>query len=515
MFSKPANRNYHVKLIKDMQACKLAVDNGVCYGYSAMAMQAILLRDTASFDRRMSVLYERPEGELVAHMQEAFAPLSTFHSVYKMATQQFYMNMQAFLQNVSIYQNLRPYRELFNVDYPQLKQDIQRASDIILPQKLIDQGGLAKSGGFYGIYTNDELGQLLQSLYVVLQEQNTQYPVAFLIVSSNHALTIGFDPDYDGWIFMEVHSGLTKISDSEQTARNIHQAFSVNDHVAMSVTAYTVGKHAKKTQEILQEWSLGEEYRCHHAMSMWRIKSEDSHQTGLLYMTVVNNDVPRLATLLKSSHVNINQMTRSGLSALHFASIYGYTDCIKLLLQYPDINVNQGTGTNGETPLHIALTQQHLDTFRYLLQHDKTDVNVCRKDGYNALQIAACNGCLEYLNEMIKIKRLNVNQATSDGVTALHIAVQNNQIECVRALLAHPEIDINAITNKGATALMLAAAFNHIDIAKEIISAFPETVTVSIDGLNAYEVASYHNHTKMVDLLGWFMRNASVMSAKL
>ena len=491
MFSKPRVHDYHRKLIKDMQACNLAVDDGVCYGYAAMAMQAILLRDTPSFDRRMSVLFERPEEELVSQMHAAWAPLSTINSPHKKAKQEFYLDMSAFLSNVSIYQNLRSYLDLIDTIFLPIKQDIDKASRIILPKKLMDQGGLSNAGGFYGVYKQYEISQLLRSLYEELSLSGIDYPVAFIMVNSDHALCVGFDPSYDGWLFMEVHDGMTQVVNSENLARKINRAFSRNENIAMSVSAYTVGNHTKEVSKVLDQWRLGNVYRDFHAMSMRRIQSEDSRHAGLLYMTVVNNDIRRLTTLLKSSHVDINLMTHSGISALHLASIKGYTECIRLLLNYPGVNPNLPTPDNADTALHIALSQQHLEAMRVLLEHDKVDVNVCRKDGYTVLHLAAANGCVDFLKALLLSDKLDLNKKAVTGATALHLAVQGNHVDCVYALLAHTETHVNAINAKGATPLMIAAALNYIDAAKVILAHYPEAAFFSVDGMNAYDAAMY------------------------
>lgn len=513
MFRKNSAKDYHRKLIIDMQQIHLAVDDGVCFGYSIMAMQAILLRDTVSFDRRMEILFRLPQEELAKQMQSAFRPASASATLGAKIKQQFYIDMQAFLSNVSMYQNLRSYSHLFDVDLLELKQDVARAADVILPQKLIDEGGLAEVGRFYNIYTDHELNLTLQSLYQALKDSKIDYPLAFLVNSSNHALTFGFDPEYQGWLFMEVHDGVTQCVDDDRLATKIHEAFSENEYTAISATAYAAGSHANELTEILSKWQQNDTYRCAHNLSMRRIQSADSLNTNLLYMVVNNQDVQRLKTLLQSSHVNVNQRTANGLSPLHFSCMRGYTDCTRLLLKHPGIDVNLTTIQDGLSPLHIAFLQCQRDETLALLQHEKIDVNAKRQDGMTVLYLAAYTGRLEYLELYLK-RGADVNQANKDGMTALHYAVQQNQIECVRRLLKQPDIDIDKANNKATTALMMAVALNHLDIAKEILAVSPDSAGKDISGMCAYDVAMYNKDERMMNLLDWFVRSYSPASPK-
>lgn len=506
MFRKYNAKDYHRKLIKDMQQVNFAVDSGVCFGYSVMAMQAILLRDTASFDRRMEVLFHLPQEELAAQMQAAFKPVSASDTISAKSRQKFYIDMYAFLSGVSVYQNPRSYGHLFDVDVVDIRQDISRAASVVMPKKLIDQGGLAEAGRFYGVYTDHELKKSLQSLYQAFIDSKIDYPVTFIVNSSNHALTVGFDAQYQHWLYMEIHDGVTQFTDSDSLAKKIHEAFSENEYTAITAVAYVAGAHANEVAEILNKWQLDDSYRAAHDLSMRRIQSSDSMQTNLLYMAINNNDVRRLKTILQSSHVKVNQRASNGLSPLHLACIRSYTECIKLLLAHPEIDVNQPTIVDGQTPLHISFLQYHHEDMLALLQHKKIDINARREDSLTVLHLAAYTGRLDDLKEFLR-RGADVNQTTDNGMTALHYAVQENQLECVKFLLEQPGIDIDKSTKKGTTALMIAAAMNHLDIAKEILIVSPHSAGKDVDGMNAYDVARYNNEAQMINLLGWFVQS--------
>jgi len=499
MFMKAPSVNKHRLLINILGSVGLAVDSGYCYGYSMMAAQAVLLRDTPAFDRRMSVLLSLPEEELKKAMSEAFSRPAVDNG--NKARQQFYIDMQAFLSGISLYQNISRYAFLFNKSKVPLKQDYRLTSSVILPQQLVDEGGLTSSRAFYGIYQQYDIFNMLQSLRMQLRNSKINFPAAFFINSSNHVLTLGFDPEYNGWLYMEVHSGVTQVLGDMDAARKIHEIFTDNNHASLSANVFTTARHVNELNEAINQWRLSDEFREAHAMSMRRIQAEDSYHTNLLYVIIENNDVHRLTNILKSSHVNINLLTKDGLSPLQFACLLGHVDCVRLLLRDIRTDVNIQTVNDGMTPLQIALSQQKIEVIKELLRHPRINVNLQRKDGFTPLHLATYLHYTDIVKLLLSHKNIDVNLKYHDDLTALHLATMSNNLEGAIALLNHPGLDVEALTKKGATALMLAAAQNNLRIAKYITVKFPDTIDTAIDGLDAIQVANYNKHWKMVSLL--------------
>lgn len=466
MFRKLNDKNHHPKLLQHLLAMDLIADeSGVCFGYAAMAVQAILLRDMIPFDTRMSLLYEMPETELTTQMRAAFAPPQQTKGAR--SKQLFYIDMQAFLENVSLYQNLNPYHYLLKIDPVNLKQSIDKTAALVLPQKMIDHGGLVEADKFYGVYNYPELIPLLKTLRSKLRDSHINYPIAFLFRNTSHALTLGFDPQLDKWLYLEVHEGPTKYPEDEHIADMVNQALSGNSITAVTVTTYTLGENADQTRQILAEWKQSETYINAHAHSIRRIEFADTNHATLLYMAVVNNDVKSLATLLLSPHVKVNQQSSGGYSPLYYATMYGMTDCVRLLAQHPDVDINMPRSSSGLTALHLA----------------------------------AYSGRMDILVELLKNEKIDVNKTAAGNMTALHFAVQENHIDCVRLLLEHPGINVDIANDKNATPLMVASARNLLRIARVILEHFPETALTTIDGYTALKFAETLIHKRMADLI--------------
>ena len=125
---------------------------------------------------------------------------------------------------------------------------------------------------------------------------------------------------------------------------------------------------------------------------------------------------------------------------LWVGAYYGYRDplivseCIK-----SGYSVNDPDCVNGETPLMIAIKQNHVHWVTFLL---KADADVCIRSfaGETSLWIAASLGHLHIINVLLERARLSdrstflLNQTNYAGITPLGIAQQNGHGETAEAL---------------------------------------------------------------------------------
>lgn len=66
-------QSYHTDLIAKMQAVGLdSIENGACYGVTGVGCQAILARDTVTYDRRIQLLASIPVAELNSRIASAY-----------------------------------------------------------------------------------------------------------------------------------------------------------------------------------------------------------------------------------------------------------------------------------------------------------------------------------------------------------------------------------------------------------------------------------------------------------
>ena len=105
--------------------------------------------------------------------------------------------------------------------------------------------------------------------------------------------------------------------------------------------------------------------------------------------------------------VNAGRTDAKGFSALYFASKNGSTRIIRLLLDYPSIEVNGGGRPNGlgKNPLYEAAENNRTRVVEVLLKDPRTDVNsgvYSSEEGDTALGIAAYRGYTEVVKLLLR-----------------------------------------------------------------------------------------------------------------
>lgn len=186
-----------------------------------------------------------------------------------------------------------------------------------------------------------------------------------------------------------------------------------------------------------------------------------------------NNDTIYLEYLLNipSSKIVINDKDDKGWHPLHYAAAKGHTECVNMILQVPEVDVEK-QGFYGYTPLHWAIFKGHC------LHIDNID-----------------DSCAA---QLLKDPRVNINTKNSQGVTPLVMAIKEKISTCIQFLINNARVDVNIQDNEGRTALHWAAAKGNIDVIS-ILLAERETgkkIDVNIqdkEGRTALHVAASNN----------------------
>ncbi|MDV3257713.1 MAG: ankyrin repeat domain-containing protein [Sphingomonas sp.] len=103
------------------------------------------------------------------------------------------------------------------------------------------------------------------------------------------------------------------------------------------------------------------------------------------------------------------------------------------LIEQPGSRVVNYKGYKGETALHIAARERHLDWVGYLLKKG-ADPNIGNREGDTPLMIAARIGLDEAVDWMVRLGA-DVDMTNRRGETALIIAVQQKRPRIVQQLL--------------------------------------------------------------------------------
>ncbi|MCP4745730.1 MAG: hypothetical protein GY874_06250, partial [Desulfobacteraceae bacterium] len=138
-----------------------------------------------------------------------------------------------------------------------------------------------------------------------------------------------------------------------------------------------------------------------------------------------------------------------------------------------DVDVNQ-VDNDGQTPLHRAAKEGHIDVVDALLLHPGADVNKADDEGWTPLNWAAEEGHTDVVNALLSHPGIDVNQANDNGWTPVYRAARNGHIEVVKLLLSHPnscdKIEVNKADDEGWTPLNWAAEEGHTDVVNALLS---------------------------------------------
>ena len=203
----------------------------------------------------------------------------------------------------------------------------------------------------------------------------------------------------------------------------------------------------------------------------------DVSDRSLVTLAVMQNDVSTVKTLILS-HPDSN--------ALYWAASLGHTECLKLLLAAPGIDVNLLQGN--DTPLSIAVEHGHTECVKLLLAAPGIDVNTtkweenlsefARSKMFEAygtfrtpLAKAAIAGHTECVKLLLTAPGIDVNIKDRHGNTPLHEAASAGHTECVKLLLTAPGIDVNIENRYGYTPLDMATSAGHTECVKLLRAA--------------------------------------------
>lgn len=386
-------KDYHQSLIqKLMLTSYYNINSGICFGIASMGLQAFLLRDTVSFDKRISELHSLTPDKFQRKLAEIHAKckgieedikkeLLYVHDSQEYATQfnnalqkklgklgwpeKSLLSTTAFFDGILVYQIPYLYGHLFPHTTKPLNQDFLMSAALVLPQALENQGGIETISSFCGAYTIEELENNLMSLQKIINEQQANFPVGMMLGNHNHALSIGFDPKYKKWMLIEADNGPTEWMNEKELAHRINQIFSKNNITLINTDIYTTGTNSEAAKKIILAWKKSDAFIKSHAITPARAKIKDSSEVTLLFIATQNNYPEMVRELIKNG-AEINIHSKECPSPLCVASCMGNIQLVQELLSHGAV-VNQVTSWS--SPLIMAAKRRNVEVVRLLLDN--------------------------------------------------------------------------------------------------------------------------------------------------
>ena len=191
------------------------------------------------------------------------------------------------------------------------------------------------------------------------------------------------------------------------------------------------------------------------------------------------------------------------MSPLHIAAMYGYEECVKLLLA-EGANPCHTMPATGETPLMLAVIKNYHRCAKLIIdaicKERSAALNILTPKRKTALHYAAKQGSLECAELLVK-DAAAVDIKDSHGYTAMLLAVQAGHCEIVRLLLK-ANCDITASKQHGWNGLHLAALSNYPECALCLVQAgLDPDASTWISQVNPAQLAAKKGNTTILRLL--------------
>jgi len=150
---------------------------------------------------------------------------------------------------------------------------------------------------------------------------------------------------------------------------------------------------------------------------------------------------------------DVNAKSDQGYTFLHWATVSGHIEMVKLLLNKEGIDVNTKDDYNN-TPLHMAARYGYKNIAESLLERD-ANITVINIFNDTPLDLAVINGNVETVELFLGKEKIEINAVKDNGKTIFHDAVMNGHKDVVKLLL-----------KKGADITVDYYDNNSIDLAK-------------------------------------------------
>lgn len=170
-----------------------------------------------------------------------------------------------------------------------------------------------------------------------------------------------------------------------------------------------------------------------------------------------------LKVICDQKKMYINKVDAGGRNALMLASMYGYDDVVKRLVEEHHADVH-ALDDFGENSVFLAASKGHHKIVYYLVDQKGVNPHHITTHGFTCLMKVAQYGFLDLLQYFHEQKRMSIHQTANNGYNALMLACEYGHRKIVKYLVDRgAEINFqNKIT--GRTALMIASAKGHFKI---------------------------------------------------
>ena len=488
--------------------------SGICNGLSHMGMQAMHsgsrtapTEGLETFNKRLlkiHEIYHAVSQEVMNNEEDE----EDFRIKLISRLKNEFLDMLAFFEGVELYQN--------PAFYPQLFEERPKAFDsgpvlsvvqsiAIEPKKI----SVVSSGVFVGVYKKNDLITYVRTLSETISAKSFTHPVSLILQSSNHAITVGYDPMQKKWFLVDANKLPTQsFQTNEEIAQAILGAFSKNDAACFSTKIYAPESQHIALNSIIGICTTKNEWEEIHKITRNRATLLDSYGASLVHIAAREGRKTELMHLYENGADLSAVQTSEGVSPLCYAVIGGQLKVSQWLLEMRSIfNTDPNKAMHNEdTPLCIAAQYDDVETLKLLLSH-KADELESGSGGLYPIHIAAARGSIKVLSVLLNSHYADPNQCTIgsrplflDTITPLFYAAQNDHLEAVNLLIKNGADPNKARYTDDATPLHVAAWQGNFKVVEALLAAGADPDLKMRNGSTAFDLATEQGHSALANL---------------
>lgn len=248
------------------------------------------------------------------------------------------------------------------------------------------------------------------------------------------------------------------------------------------------------------------------------INIQDDNGDTPLHIAVRINQISTILLLLKNGakHTTYNYQ---GLAPIHITTQYNHQNIINLITQPHSFGINLRTRKNGLTALHLAATYGYTNLIAPIINNENYQ-STRTYHQQTALHLAALYGHHKTLKELIA-NGSDIDEADINRETPLHLAIRHSQTASVITLVVN-NAPTNALNRWGQTPIHLAAQqgqVHHLQIllgltkpaqAHSLTTIFDLIQQPDYQGNTPLHLAAKYNH---LNLIKWLLLHGASVHA--
>lgn len=360
-------------------------EGGVCQGFELMGIQSFLSGGYQAFKDRQKFLAEHPQSK------------QDFDALYKKREQgkltpeenetyQKFIDLEAFLDSLHVYQRPNKNRQLFTQAFTQ--NNIENVANLIQSKAIEDKGGLVALESFTNVYTIPDMEKVLIELASVFKKH--QCEITFSITSGFHAIGICFSPqgekgtwsviDADHMSFPELSAAYGTTMLAKAVCEFSHQVdqSKTGERFAFNMKPLTTNDNLERANAALKEFKNSAVYQS-MAITNDKIlfRRDDGLGRSIIASALFNGDLETIKQISKINPAYFKQMAKAalGTAVLHNQTV--------ILEEFAKQGIDLGQKLNGiykgRTIAHIAAKNGNVDILRLLDQYN-IDINQVSSD---------------------------------------------------------------------------------------------------------------------------------------